>query len=465
MRNITDVDAAGGVLRRSQIKPVYDATVPYWRTELHPIDDHRSTEELPEECDIAIIGAGFSGVATAYHLDKLHDGKERPSIVMLEARRVCEGATGRNGGHVKMKTATVHGLIEKFGTELAMEVRDLVMAQNYALKDAVETENLDCEFELRRSYDVYIDEDEAEKAKKDFLANLKAGARWTRDVDMIEGKNIEQVTSIKGAKLALSVPICSLWPYKFVSQILARLVERKAVNLQTNTPVTSVDSTSPRHPSASIIHTPRGTLKAKKLIFATNAYTAGICPSYHETITPVRGTASHLVPSNLISPHLSHTYNINYARPSPTSKSRVDYLNPRPDGSIVVGGGNWTYSNSLSKWYDNFDDSTQLSEARPHFDSLMQRHFKGWEESGAGVERVWTGIQGYTPDGLAHVGEVPGKEGRQWILAGFNGGGNAFIWLTAKGVVEMVANGKDFEDTGLPKLFKTTEERLRQRME
>lgn len=81
--------------------PVPNATLPYWRTELHKIDEHRSTKNLPEECDIAIIGSGMAGVGTAYHISQLlgedDSKKDRPSIVLLEAREVCSGATGRNG--------------------------------------------------------------------------------------------------------------------------------------------------------------------------------------------------------------------------------------------------------------------------------------------------------------------------------------------------------------------------------
>jgi glycine/D-amino acid oxidase-like deaminating enzyme len=67
-------------------------------------------------------------------------------------------------------------------------------------------------------------------------------------------------------------------------------------------------------------------------------------------------------------------------------------------------------------------------------------------------------VMGVTPDGLPHVGSVPGTR-NQWILAGFNGGGMVMIFTVAKGVTELL-NGKEFEQTKIPKLFKTTEERL-----
>jgi ribulose 1,5-bisphosphate synthetase/thiazole synthase len=81
------------------IYPVANTTVPYWRSELHEIDSYRSTEKLPEECDIVIIGAGLSGVSTAYFI--LDDNPTPPSIALLDARQICSGATGRNGNTMR----------------------------------------------------------------------------------------------------------------------------------------------------------------------------------------------------------------------------------------------------------------------------------------------------------------------------------------------------------------------------
>lgn len=79
--------------------PVDNATTSFWRSEPHPLDNHRSTPELPAQVDIAIIGAGYAGVATVYHI--LEQCKARgvpaPKIAIFEARQACSGATGRNG--------------------------------------------------------------------------------------------------------------------------------------------------------------------------------------------------------------------------------------------------------------------------------------------------------------------------------------------------------------------------------
>lgn len=79
--------------------PVDNPTTPFWRTELNPLDELRTTADLPQESDIVIIGAGYSGVSIAYHLlrHQSQQNKPHPSITILEARQICSGATGRNG--------------------------------------------------------------------------------------------------------------------------------------------------------------------------------------------------------------------------------------------------------------------------------------------------------------------------------------------------------------------------------
>lgn len=79
--------------------PVPNATRPYWRRDLHPLDSHQSSETLPAEQDIVIIGAGYAGAALAYYLLDGVEESSRPAITILEAREACSGATARNGEH------------------------------------------------------------------------------------------------------------------------------------------------------------------------------------------------------------------------------------------------------------------------------------------------------------------------------------------------------------------------------
>jgi glycine/D-amino acid oxidase-like deaminating enzyme len=66
---------------------------------------------------------------------------------------------------------------------------------------------------------------------------------------------------------------------------------------------------------------------------------------------------------------------------------------------------------------------------------------------------------GYSSDFLPHVGHVPGKPG-QLIIAGFTGHGMPQILLSAKGIAKMIREDIPFEQTGIPRLCRTTQERL-----
>lgn len=443
-----------------QILPVPNPVTSYWLSEPHELSEFRSTAKLPAETDIVIIGGGFAGVTTAYHL--LQGNEKPPRIVILEARQLCSGATGRNGGHSKIKTNTLVNLIPKYGKPKVDQVQAYVHRTIDGIKYIVEEEGLDCQFELRRSFDVQLDRKDSKRLKKVYEESRKAESLWTKNTAYVDERIVEQVTSINGATSAFSVPACSFWPYKFVTQLLARLLSRHpdTLNLQTLTSVTAVTSAND---GSNLIHTARGTIKSPKVVFASNAYTAGLLPQFHNAIIPIRGMACHISPEKPVHPHLSSTYNIDFG-----PEIGVDYLNPRPDGGIVVGGGKWKFSDDRSSWFDNYDDSHLFSEeVHEYWSGYMQRNFVGWENSNAVVESTWVGIMGITKDEWPFVGRVPGEadisKGR-YVLAGFNGGGMSTILMASKAVAQMVNTDCEFEDaakeTGVPDFFKATEKRL-----
>lgn len=402
----------------------------------------------------------MAGVLTAYHILQDSPPDNVPSVVILEARQLCSGATGRNGGHVKVKTATLVGL--KDG-ESRDSFQKYVWEVIEDLKSVVDQEGLDCEFELRRSFDVFLDPAEAEEIKAMYNAARMKGEEWASRISHLDERYAEQVTSIHGAKDAFSVPAASLWPYKFVTGLAEKMVDRypATLNVQTNTPVLGISQEGVD--GESTLHTSRGSIKTRKLVLATNAYTAGLLAGFEHVIVPVKGMASHHVPKTPVHPHLNHTYNIHFA-PTDLGPTGVDYLNPRPDGGIVVGGGSWLFRSDVSSWRHNFDDSTRFPDhAESHWKEYMQSNFAGWEASSAQAESIWVGIMGATPDGMPHVGKVVGAEG-QWVLAGFNGGGMVLIARVAKAVSAMVREGLGFEEAkaefGLLAGFGTSAERM-----
>jgi ribulose 1,5-bisphosphate synthetase/thiazole synthase len=81
--------------------PYPSPTNSFWHTQpSKTLLGHRTTKDLPSSADVVIIGSGISGAFAAWEFANLeHDhGRDPPrNVVMLEAREVCSGATGRVG--------------------------------------------------------------------------------------------------------------------------------------------------------------------------------------------------------------------------------------------------------------------------------------------------------------------------------------------------------------------------------
>lgn len=94
--------------------PRDNPTQSYWQDPPDDIADLRTTPSLPDKTGTVIIGSGITGAAVAWNL--LRDGSGNgsstsPSIVMIEARQACSGATGRNGQLTAPSPSTPGGLM------------------------------------------------------------------------------------------------------------------------------------------------------------------------------------------------------------------------------------------------------------------------------------------------------------------------------------------------------------------
>jgi glycine/D-amino acid oxidase-like deaminating enzyme len=180
-----------------------------------------------------------------------------------------------------------------------------------------------------------------------------------------------------------------MFPYKLVLHLLSKALDA-GVNLQTHTPVTAV-SNVPDNEGYITLTTPRGIIRAAKTVYATNGYTSSILPEFVDKILPVRGICSHIKPGKGPRPRLPNSYIIRW------SDTEYEYLVPRLDGSIVVGGARSMYYHDLQSWYNNVNDDQLIDSAKTHFDGYMQRVFHGWEDSQAYTSKVWTGSKATSP--------------------------------------------------------------------
>lgn len=96
--------------------PVDAPTDPYWLDDppYPELTDVRSPV-LPDEADVVVVGSGIAGAAVAWSvLGECRRG-QTPRVVVLEARQLCSGATGRNGGHIKASAHEDFALMTRVG--------------------------------------------------------------------------------------------------------------------------------------------------------------------------------------------------------------------------------------------------------------------------------------------------------------------------------------------------------------
>lgn len=92
-------------------------------------------QPVPLEVDVVIIGSGISGAAAVYRLSQ-----SRPElrVALLDARGICSGATGRNGGHLnRAETYDIRALAKLFGAEDALRIRRLALRNRDMVLEAI----------------------------------------------------------------------------------------------------------------------------------------------------------------------------------------------------------------------------------------------------------------------------------------------------------------------------------------
>ena len=287
-------------------------------------------------------------------------------------------------------------------------------------------------------------------------------------------------------KGAISYPAGSLSAYKFVIGVL-KLCLPLGLELYTNTPVIKIT----RSLSSGLwaVETSRGTIKAKRVVLATNGYTAFLAPQFQSSIVPLRGQiTAHRPGSHMPSSGLQTTYSFIYA-------NGYEYMIPRPPGSkfagdIVIGGGLVKAADEGTEEFGNTDDSTVNLQISEYLTATTPRFFGnnwGFDDKEGRVRKEWTGVMGFSGDGFPFVGEVPAADGVRkapgagglaeevadgerddgckkglWVSASFQGHGMVLCWMCARALVAMM-EGKD-EQVGLkewfPDVFRVTNERL-----
>ena len=353
------------------------------------------------EVDVAIVGAGFTGLWTAYYLKKLDPSL---SICVIEASFPGFGASGRNGGWAVGEMA---GMATRFADPT---LRDSAIRLQRALFDTVdeigrvsEKENIDCHYAKGGTINV--------ATSPAFEKGLRVEAKHWADLGFGEADfrwlPAEESSRVVGTRTNLGglfSPHCAaIHPQRLVLGLVAT-VERLGVRIYSDTPATFIE--------AGRVATPGGTIKAGMVVGATEAYTDSI-PGRKRRILPFH---SMMVATEPLSEAVWQEIGLRERETFGDPRRMVIYGQRTLDGRLAFGGrGGYFFGSGIRSRFSPADGAFKrlrgiLEDLFPVLSSVKITHSWGgalgiprdWRPA-VGIDRgarfAWAG--GYVGEGVA----------------------------------------------------------------
>jgi len=301
----------------------------YWAAtaaDLTVPDDGPLGEDI--EAEVAIIGAGYTGLAAAYFLAREHGIK----AVVLEANRPGWGCSGRNGSFV-MSTIGRHGYaswVEKWGRETALALYAEGKAALVTVRELIAAGNIDCDVQPEGLLKM------AHRPSR--IAGLEAEWKVLCDVFGAEAELLDAAAirdaHFDGAEAfaALRTPDnFTLHPLKLLNGVL-KLARGAGARVHGGSPVVSLSKDG----GGNILQTPLGRVRADKLILAGNGYTfdglhAALKGRHLPVLSNIVVTRPMSAAEQLASAFVSTDAMLDSRHMSP-------YFRRLPDGRIMMGG-------------------------------------------------------------------------------------------------------------------------------
>ncbi|KAJ5960775.1 FAD dependent oxidoreductase [Penicillium vulpinum] len=455
--------------------PRPNPTQSYWQHIPHALANVQSSK-LPTDRDFAIIGSGITGLSVAKTLLERHP---TATVTVLEARALCSGATGRNGGQMAANAGEQYmNLAQTHGVETAGKVVDFTFRNLEKMQELIEEYGAVefSEMQRLRKLRVFLTQGKFEDFKKSITRletdyPSRKGLYTILDADAVLKASLEY--GIHGASGGALLPAGTVWPYRLVTKIFAALLKKYPgrLTIETHTPVESVEHISTVvSPIKSIypyiLRTSRGPLRARTVIHCTNGYSGHLLPRLRGLVHPFKGTMTVQDPQNAVpNQGTAVSWGFHYPPSYDVKTQRLGYGlyylgQSAKTGYFYFGGENARYDESITA-----DDSSVADHSVKHLEVVLPRFFGKNDRSDWRLVSSWSGIMGYSSDGLPMVGRLSpaltGREGDgEWIAAAFNGYGMANSLMSGDALALMIL-GEDVSDW-LPVAYGLGEKRLRE---
>lgn len=370
-------------------------------------------------CDVAIIGGGLTGCASAYYL-----GKSGASVVLLEEGELNGGASGRNAGSLHFQLEHRHVAHE---ARLAKSLEHLVRLSRVAIDQwrGLE-EELGEDLELVMHGGLMVAETDAEVAKLERKALVEA--RHGLETHLLDGAEVRRIAPylserVRAASLCRDEGHCNP---RLLTPAFARKSVALGAVLHTRTRIRSLHRDSGRwiveasEPNGAAVEP----VIADAVLDAAGAWAGEIAAmaNFHLPIFPV-GLLMNV--TERVGPCIHHLIQ---------HVGRRISMKQTHDGNIMIGGG-WSVRmrrDAASRWVPGTPDLETVrgnmriaSELAP---MIQDAH----------LIRTWSGIAGVTTDQLPIIGEIGGS---RFFVAG-GGSGFTFGPTYARLISEQIVTGR-----------------------
>lgn len=346
----------------------------------------RPAQRGDAQADVVIIGGGFTGLNAALHLAQAGVG-----ATVLEAERVGFGASGRNGGFCCLGGGMLDDatLDRKFGREERLAWRQVEKAAIGQVEDFITTRDVDVDRHSQGETQLAHrprDFDEM-RGKLDYYAeNYGVSARLTEKADLAaEGLSA-------GFEGAITVPIgFGLNPRKYVTA-LAQAAEKAGATIYHNSPALNVT----RRDGVFDVTTPRGCIRAERVIIATNGYSSEDLPPW--LAARYMPTQSSVIVTRPMTEAELSAQGWTSRQASYDSRHLLHYFRLMPDNRMLFGVRGGLLSNPAS-------EARALRRARADFEAM----FPAWRD--VETPHGWSGMVCIARNRMPFVGEVPDQPG------------------------------------------------------
>ena len=292
----------------------YYAATANWQTDYPQLmGEHR--------CDVAVVGAGFTGISTALHL-----AEWGYDVALIEANRVGWGASGRNGGQL----IDGFGGTEKIGKRFGMEAENIVYQMGIECRDIVlqriEKYSINCDLKFG-----FLDMALFERDMDYFRSEIerKIERNYPHDVELVAK---EDMRSVVGSDIYIGGLVNRgnghLHPLNLCIGE-ARAAEQNGARIFEQSAVTKI-----HHGASPRVETSDGVVHAKQVVLAGNAYLGKAEPKLYGSIIPA---GSYIIATERLSPELAKEL---LPQDMATCDQRVglDYFRLSADNRLLFGG-------------------------------------------------------------------------------------------------------------------------------